>query len=304
MENIITSILVNFLSAISRLSWKTLYRLSNVVKFLIFDIFHYREKVILTNLRNSFPNFKETQIRKIAQQFYRNFTDLIFETIKLKSIAKDDLLTRFDADFELLDHYYAQKRNLVVIAGHLGNWEMLNLFASAKIDYQLVIVYHKLANDTFEDWFKDVRTRFGTEMVPMKEAYARALAPREKPFIFILINDQSPAPERAYWTKFLNQDTGVFRGVELIARRMNAPVLYMSVLRNELKRGFYKFSFKLITETPKQEPTNYILEKQISFLEQDILHQPDNWLWSHKRWKHKRPEVLQRDQLLEVKEKS
>lgn len=304
MENFLTRIVIRLLSAISRLSWKSLYRLSDLLRFVIFDIFHYRKKVILTNLRNSFPQLKEDTIQEIAAKYYHNFTDIIFETIKLRSISKNDLLTRFEADSDILDHYYEEKKNLVVVAGHLGNWEMLNLFAAVKFHYQLVVVYHKLANDTFENWFKDVRTQFGTEMVPMQEAFQKAVSPREKPFLFILINDQSPAPERAYWTTFLNQDTGVFRGVELIARKLNAPVLYMGVLRNNFKRGFYKFYFRLITETPKQEPTNFILQKQITFLEEDIVRQPDNWLWSHKRWKHKRPQVLHRDQTLEVKEKS
>lgn len=304
MENFLTRIVIKLLSALSKLSWKSLYRFSDILCFFIFDVFHYRQKVILTNLKNSFPQLKEDTIQEIAKKYYQNFTDIILETIKLRNISKQDLLSRFESESDILDHYYAENKNLVVVAGHLGNWEMLNLFGSLRFRYQMVVVYHQLANQTFDNWFKDVRTQFGTEMVPMKEAFAKAVTPRKKPFLFILINDQSPAPEKAYWTTFLNQDTGVFRGVELIARKLNAPVLYMGVMRNNFKRGFYKFYFKLITETPKQEPTNSILQKQISFLEEDIIRQPDNWLWSHKRWKHKRPQVLQRDQLLEVKEKS
>ena len=299
MENVFTRLLLRLLTAISRLSWKNLYKLSDIFRFLIFDVIQYRKKVIIENLHNSFPEQDERKIRKIARKYYRNFTDIIFETIKLRSISKNDLLRRFEVETSLLDQYYEQKRNLIVVAGHLGNWEMLNLFASARLSYQIVVVYHELANNAFEDWFKKVRTQFGTEMVPMKDAFVKAVTPRDKPFIYILINDQSPIPEKAYWTKFLNQETGVFRGVELIARRLNAPVLYMGVLRNEWKRGFYKFYFELITESPKEEPNNKILEKQINYLEKDILKQPDNWLWSHRRWKHNRPLNLHPFQLLE-----
>ena len=299
MKKIFTRLLLFFLTAISRLSWKNIYRLSDFFRLMIFDIFHYRRDVIMQNLRNSFPEQDEEMIKKTAAKYYRNFTDIIFETIKLRSISKTDLLRRFEFDTTILDHYYARKKNLVVVAGHLGNWEMLNLFASARLSYQIVVVYHELANNTFEKWFKKVRTQFGTEMVPMKDAFVKAVSPRDKPFIYILINDQSPIPEKAYWTKFLNQETGVFRGVELIARRLNAPVLYMGILRNEWKRGFYKFHFELITESPKEEPNNRILEKQIHFLEKDIIKQPDNWLWSHRRWKHRRPNNLELSQLPE-----
>ncbi|WP_353718014.1 lysophospholipid acyltransferase family protein [Dyadobacter sp. 676] len=299
MKAFFTRLFLILLDAVSRLSWGTLYKLSDLVRFLIFDIGQYRKKVVLDNLRNSFPEFDEARVHEIAARFYRNFTDIIFETIKLKAIQRDDLLQRFDLETPILMHYFEKRQNAVVVAGHLGNWEMLNLFASAKLPHQIVVVYHELQNDIFEDWFKNVRTRFGTEMVTMKEAISKAFEPRDRPFLFVLINDQSAVPEKAFWTKFLNQDTGVYRGVELIARRLNAPVLYMGILKNELRRGFYKAYFKLITETPKQEPTNSILQRQIGFLEEDIRRQPDNWLWTHKRWKHPRPAHLNPLQLLQ-----
>ncbi|MCF2493845.1 lysophospholipid acyltransferase family protein [Dyadobacter chenhuakuii] len=292
MKTLSTRLLLFMLTAISKLSWKKLYKLSDIFRFLIFDIGHYRKQVIFSNLKNSFPTYSDDTIACIARRYYRNFTDIVFETIKLRSISKNDLLGRFDLETELLDHYYAQQKNVVVVSGHLGNWEMLNLFASAKLSYQIVVVYHELANEIFEDWFKKVRTKFGTEMVPMKEAMVRAMAPREKPFLFVLVNDQSPSPDKAYWTNFLNQDTGIFRGGELIAKRLNAPVLYMGILRDEQKRGHYRSYFKLITENPKKEPTNNILQSQIEYLEEDIKRQPDNWLWSHRRWKHARPQNL------------
>ncbi|PSL26158.1 lysophospholipid acyltransferase family protein [Dyadobacter jiangsuensis] len=299
MKAFTTHLFLILLNAVSKLSWGMLYKLSDIFRFLIFDIGQYRKKVVLSNLRNSFPTYDQQSIQAIAAKFYRNFTDIIFETIKLKSISREELLDRIDLDVSILDHYYQKNQNLVVVAGHLGNWEMLNLFGSARLRHQMVVVYHELQNDAFEDWFKNVRTRFGTEMVTMKEAISKAMQPRDRPFIFILINDQSPVPEKAFWTKFLNQDTGVFRGVELIARRLNSPVLYMAILKNEAKRGFYRGYFKLITESPKQAPNNSILQAQIGFLEQDIIRQPDNWLWSHKRWKHKKPENLPQSQLLQ-----
>nr|WP_295920994.1 lysophospholipid acyltransferase family protein [uncultured Dyadobacter sp.] len=299
MKAFFTHLFLILLNAISKLSWGVLYKLSDIFRFLIFDIGQYRKKVILSNLRNSFPASEEQTIQRIAAKFYRNFTDIIFETIKLKSITREDLLARIDLDVSILDEYYQKNQNLVVVAGHLGNWEMMNLFGSARLSHQMVVVYHELQNDAFENWFRNVRTRFGTEMVTMKEAISKAMQPRERPFIFILINDQSPVPEKAFWTKFLHQDTGVFRGVETIARRLNSPVLYMAVLKNEMKRGFYRGYFKLITETPKLAPNNSILQAQIGFMEKDIIHQPENWLWSHKRWKHKKPENLPQSQLLQ-----
>lgn len=296
MKALFTQLFLNLLNTISRLSWGMIYKLSDIFRFLIFDIGQYRKEVIIANLKNSFPDYSPEKINGIARKYYRNFTDIIFETIKLKSISKQELAERFVVERPLLDHYCSRNKTVIVVAGHLGNWEMLNLHASALLPYQLVIVYHELASDSFEYWFHNVRTRFGTEMVPMKDAISKALEPRDKPTIFILINDQSPVPEKAYWTTFLHQDTGIFRGVEPVARRLNAPVLYMGILKNESKRGHYHAYFRLITESPKQEPANSILQSQVEHLQEDIITQPDNWLWSHRRWKHRRPARLSPNQ--------
>ena len=299
MENITTTIVLKTLSAISRLSWKTLYRLSGIFRFVAFNIVGYRKKVILNNLKNSFPEKPISEINHIASRFYKNVTDIVFESVKMNSITKNEILDRFELDSYLFDKYYEQKKNLVVVLGHFGNWEMANIFASVRLSHQVVVVYHKLANDAFEDWIYKLRTRFGSEMVPMHEAYHVATLPHEKPFMFLLVNDQSPNPFKAYWTRFLNQDTGVFRGVERISRTLNAPVLYGAIFRNS-ERGHYKIQVEEITAFPQEEPLNAILEKQVELLERDIRLQPDNWLWSHKRWKHKRPAILQKEQLLEV----
>ena len=95
MKKFATKLLLYILTVISRLSWKNLYRLSDFFRFLIFDIIHYRRVVIMENLHNSFPDKSEESIQNIAKKYYRNFTDIIFETIKLRSISKTDLLRRF-----------------------------------------------------------------------------------------------------------------------------------------------------------------------------------------------------------------
>ena len=116
MKEPATRTLLFLLTIISRCSWRNIYRLSDTFRFLIFDVIHYRRRVIMANLHNSFPGEKEEVIQKIARRYYRNFTDIVFETIKLKSISKTDLLRRFEFDTTVLDHYYEQKKNLVVVA--------------------------------------------------------------------------------------------------------------------------------------------------------------------------------------------
>jgi KDO2-lipid IV(A) lauroyltransferase len=87
---------------------------------------------------------------------------------------------------------------------------------------------------------------------------------------------------------FLNQDTAVFKGTEIIARKLDYPVIYISIIRE--KRGQYRLCSELLAEHPKEFSENELTEMHTRRLEQDIINHPETWLWSHRRWKHKRPE--------------
>jgi Kdo2-lipid IVA lauroyltransferase/acyltransferase len=279
-----------------------LYRISDGLSWLLFDVVDYRHKVIWQNLRQSFPDKNDEQLRPIARTFHRHFTDLIVETLKLRKASAQEVQERLVGDIAVINNLYARGKSAVFVLGHRGNWELANLFASLTFDHECIVVYKPLSNKTFESWFREMRTRFGATMVPMREIYGELLKPRTRPFLLFLVNDQSPSPKSAYWTTFLNQDTGVFRGVEAIARKHELPVVYADIRRNEERRGFYFLDITPITDNPAQLPVNGVLEKQIRILERDIKKQPGNWLWSHRRWKHTRPVHLQPEQLLEARQ--
>ncbi|WP_025762173.1 lysophospholipid acyltransferase family protein [Dyadobacter tibetensis] len=301
MTHLGTKTLLKVLNLIARLPWKYLYGLSTALRWMIFDLIGYRKKVIFKNLRKSFPEKSEKEIEQIAHDFFLHFTDLIVETPKLRTLSATDISNRITGDISVMDRYFNDHTNLIYLMGHRGNWELANLFSSIRFTHDCIVVYRPLQNKAAEEWFMDLRTRFGAQLVPMDEIFKELQKPRTNPYCVVLANDQSPNPKTAFWTEFLNQDTGIFRGVEAMARRYELTVLYADFKKIKDKRGFYQVEVSVITDDPKNEPTNGILEKQIRILEEDIRSQPHNWLWSHKRWKHNRPSKLRQDQLYEFK---
>ncbi len=284
------SYVIRILDALSRLSWKNIHRLSSALNFIIFGLIGYRKKVILQNLNNSFPEKSANEIQAIAKRYYLHLTDLICETIKYRTCPPKDVLTRIEGDISLVDSLYTENKNIVFLMGHRGNWEAANLFSSLRFSHECLVVYRPLANPAFDQWFLHLRTRFGARLIPMNDIAAELKKPRTRPYVVVLANDQSPQPDSAYWTTFLNQDTGFFRGAEILARRNHLTVLYADFSRIEGKRGFYHVAISLVTDDCKSMGKNEILERQIRMLEADINAQPFNWLWSHRRWKHRRPE--------------
>ncbi len=237
----------------------------------------------------------------IARKFHLHFTDLILETIKLQAATAEDIIERIpNRDAQIADDLFARKKNVVFVLGHRGNWELANLYASLCFKQEVIVAYKPLSNIHFDGWLYRIRTRFGSTMVPMKKVHSYLAEPRKKPYMVVLVNDQSPSPEKAYWTRFLNQDTGIFRGAEMISRQHDTALYYFDIVRNPLKRGFYEIQITEISEVPNLEANNSMLEQQIRILEKDIRLQPHNWLWTHRRWKHRKPDVLLADQVLQT----
>ena len=131
-----------------------------------------------------------------------------------------------------------------------------------------------------------MRTRFGTKLIEMKNTFKDMLSLKETISATAFIADQTPSPSNAYWTTFLNQQTPVFWGTERISKKLNYPIVYINVKR--VKRGYYNVSAELLCNDPLELKEGVITEMHTKKLEENILKQPETWLWSHRRWKHKK----------------
>lgn len=247
----------------------------------------YRKKVIENNLRNSFPEKNEKEIRTLMLAYYRYLADLILETVKLFRMTEKEVLEHCHFhNTDWLDKFYEEKKSIIALLGHYGNWEWAGPSYTLSSSYLLVVMYHPLSNPYFEKMFLKMRSRFGTQIIPMSQTLRDMVANKDKVTTTAFIADQTATPENAYWTTFLNQDTAVFNGAEKLAKKFNYPVVYMNVRR--MKRGYYEIFPELLFENPKDTKENEISEAFIKNLEREILKDPSIWLWSHRRWKHNR----------------
>lgn len=276
--------LIRFLAI---LPFPLLYLFSDFVCFILRDIIGYRKEVVLTNLKNSFPEKSEREIKVIYKQFYSYLCDLILETIKTLTMseqeAKQRAVFRYPEWFQKL---YEQQKSVIIVMGHYGNWEWGGPGFSLSAPYQLLVIYRPLSNPYFEKMMTRMRTKFGTKISPVNQTLRDMVALRKDVTATAFIADQASSQETAYWTTFLHQDTAVFTGPEKIAKKFNYPVVYMNIKR--VKRGYYEVIPELMFENPGNTADNEILESFMQRLEKEIKLDPAIWLWSHKRWKHKR----------------
>lgn len=292
MQAIVYYFSLPFLYFISALPFPLLYGLSDVIYILVFHVLGYRKKIVWQNLRNSFPDKNEKELKAIRKKFYRYFCDLFLETFKTLTITPKTMLKHcaFSPDtLELFASYASERKNVIIVMGHFGNWEWAGNSFSMLCKQQLYVIYHPLSNRWFNSLIVRMRTRFGTKLIEMKNTFRDMVSKKGELNATAFIADQTPQPENAYWTHFLNQDTPVFKGTEKIAQKLNYPVVYVTV--KKIRRGFYEVCAEKLVDVPAQTRENEISELHTRKLEQDILTNPEIWLWTHRRWKHKKSKV-------------
>lgn len=272
--------------SISLLPISVLYLFSDFLYFIIYIVLGYRKKVVQENLNNAFPEKSSEEINQIERDFYHYLCDLLVEVLKGATMTQEQYEQRWTADATEVLRIHAQNRSTIFILGHFGNWEAAAPICTFYCNYSINIIYKPIANSYFEKLVNKIRTRFNNTVTPMDKILRQMLKDKNKPTAYAFVSDQSPSPKNAYWMNFLNQDTAVFTGVEKIAQKLNIPVIYISVQRK--KRGYYHIQPTVLFENPKDTQEGEIMHAFMKHLEQDINKNPAYWIWSHKRWKHKR----------------
>jgi KDO2-lipid IV(A) lauroyltransferase len=289
MQALVYYLTVPFLYLLSLLPFPVFYFFSDCIYVLLYYVLGYRKKVVYANLKNSFPDKSEAELIAIQKKFYHYLCDLFLETFKTLTISEAEAQKRcrMSAEaVEVFDKYYREGKSVIIVMGHFGNWEWAGNSFSLNCRHQLYVIYHPLSNKYFDGLIYRMRRRFGTKLIAMRDTYKDMVRLKEEVNATAFIADQTPAPESAYWTTFLHQDTPVFRGTEKIARKVNYPVIYSSVKRSS--RGYYEIQAEVLFDNPAGTTDGEISEAHTRKLEKEIIAQPEIWLWSHRRWKHTR----------------
>ncbi len=275
----------------SLLPFRVLYLLSDGVYHLV-RIIGYRKHVITQNLRYSFPQKSEAELIEIRNNFYRHFSDILLETLRLRYISKRQMQKHVSFEnIEYLEQMTRQGRDVIALLAHFGNWEYvpaINLYITALgCD-----VYRPLKNKNYDRLMLKLRSRFGNRNIKMKETLREIISMKQNNIRFVLglIADQSPSrSEKLVYLPFLNQNTPALLGPEKIARRTNDVVVFLEMSRP--RRGHYHIKVVPLFEDAQSTVDMEITKTYMKHLEQMILKTPHLWLWSHKRWKYAKNRV-------------
>jgi KDO2-lipid IV(A) lauroyltransferase len=269
-----------------------LYRFSDLFYFLLITIFPYRKTVIDENIRRSFPQMSEVEQRAIRKKFYRHFADILIEGIANLSMSQSELSKRFKViNPEVMQELYDKKKSVILVSGHYNNWEWLISAQQFLFPHQAMGIGMPMTSKFWDKKVNERRQRFGMKVVHSGN-FKEEIKGMKEPVAILTLSDQSPGDSRkSYWMDFLNQTTAVLFGTEQMAHTYDMAVVFFAL--KKVKRGYYEMELKLITEEPRKLPWGAITDAHTRMLEYEIRYKPENWIWSHKRWKREIPEDLE-----------
>jgi KDO2-lipid IV(A) lauroyltransferase len=255
--------------------------------------------VSFQNLRNAFPDKDEQWIEKTGKAFYRNLCDIIVENLKVITIKQKNLAKRYRYEnTEILENIAAQNKSIIMAIGHCGNWEWMgNTIGPMYAQYKGMAIVKPLSNKYFDSFINGLRNRYIKDsIIYMKDTLRVMVKRKDIVSIYAFAADQTPSNlKTCYWGEFLHQDTAFFTGLEKIARSLDIGVIFIDLYRE--KRGRYVGEISLITDDAKATKEDEITEAYIKKLDEAIRKRPDNWLWSHRRWKNKREIALNKEEV-------
>lgn len=261
-------------------------------------------RIVMANLRLAFGNEKsEQELAKIAKACYRHLGLCLTEFVRLPAMSAEEIrgITELRGK-EHIDRALALGKGVILLTGHLGNWEITGSRIAAE-GYPLSVIARAQRDDEITEYVSRTRQRVGMRVLHRDIAVRSSLrALRQNELVGILM-DQN-AGDDGIFVEFFGRLASTAPGAAAFALRTGATVLPTFGWRNPdnthtaqinepvslIRTGDYEWDLR--TNTARY--TN-IIEDRIR------LH-PEQWFWLHKRWKARPPEEKGRDPKFEIRE--
>jgi len=282
-------VFVFFQTFIRIMPFWVMYGICNINGFLLHKVIRYRRKIVDRNLRNSFPEKSDKEIKKLARQFYRYFADMLFEAGKGYRMTRSNLDKRYRfQNQEVIDDFYKDGKSVILLLAHFNNWEWITGTMGERFKHKTFALFKPFSNKYIDAFIRKSREHRNFNVVPIANTGLMFRNINKQPSVFVMAADQCPLDtSKAYWVEFLHQTTGFLHGPERYAHKFDVAVVFMKVLKT--RRGYYNITFVPVAANPRDCAEGYITARYAQLLEETIREQPPRWLWSHKRWKRSKP---------------
>jgi KDO2-lipid IV(A) lauroyltransferase len=250
-----------------------------------------RRAVVERQVRAAFPEKAPDEVRRIAMASYSNLGRTSLEAALLSALSREQVVAMFDRveGGDVLAAARARGKGVLLVSGHLGNWELAGAFVAAS-GVPIEAVARGMENPLFDRYVTQTRHDLGMTVIHDADAVRRVpRATREGKAVAMLV-DQGAAGLASSWVPFFGRYAKTPRGPAVFALRLGAPVVFATALRQP--GGKYVMYYEEVPVHPtgdREADVDRIVADYTSTLERWIRRAPEQYFWHHRRWKHQRP---------------
>ncbi|ORU90990.1 MAG: lipid A biosynthesis protein [Cycloclasticus sp. symbiont of Poecilosclerida sp. N] len=282
------SVISKFYPLLGKLPLCVLHAIAYPIYILGYYFVEKKRNVIFSNMQNSFPDMPANDLEALAKLNFKRLVYTVVEAIKTGTLTEEQIGKRVTLrNPEVIEKFAEKNQPVLMLAAHHCNWEWMLAGCSLGLSFPIDAVYKPLHDLAVNEHMKKSRSRFNARPIPNKNALIEIMQRRKELRGFAMVADQSPVrKEEKYWTRFLNQDSSFAVGAQKIAQLTKYPVVFVGMKR--LSLGHYEVFFEELGQAPYEKEGYAITEKYARSLEAMILENPEDWMWSNRKWKRKR----------------
>lgn len=288
MDFIIYLLVYPFIWIFSILPFRILYIISDFIFIVLYYLVGYRKNVVLNNLQLVFPEKSTNELLLIRKKFYKHFVDVFIEMLKTFTVSKEEIYKRYTfTNTEIFKQLFKDGKSVILVGPHYANWEWI-MSLDTYVNFKGYAAFTKINNKYFNNRLIKSRAKFGTNLIETSKIVAKIEHNKKHNILsaYGLLSDQSPQLNKTfYWSEFLNVKVPIHTGAEMLAKKHDLNMIFIDT--KKIKRGHYETTFSLINNEDKIYPDYELTDIFLRKVEAKIRKDPEYYLWTHKRFKHK-----------------
>lgn len=248
----------------------------------------HRERAI-GNLRRSFPDMPEEQVRTMARRSMQNLFMFFVEVLFTTRLIRIDTWTRYvrlEGFRDVLGMLLRQRTGLIMLSAHYGNFEISN-YVLTTLGFETSAIGRPLDNPYVNEWLMGVRERQGGKIIAKKGATEEVTAALEARGVIGFVADQNAGP-KGIFVDFFGRKASTYKSIGLLAMQYRVPVVI-----GYARRLGDRFQFAMGVQDVirpedwegQDDPLRYVTQRYTKAIEDFIRADPGQYWWVHRRWK-------------------
>lgn len=277
--------------AIGRTDWRRAGDIGARLATLGFEPFGIRRKVVERQIAAALPNTSAAEVKRIARGAYENLGRITAESAVLPALGPKGVLGMFERvdGWEHVERAIASGSGLILVAGHIGNWELAGTYVASR-GVPVDVIVRRMANPLFDSYLNAIRLKLGMTVVYDHEAVRRIPRALAAGRAIGMLADQAGKGIAAIYVPFFGRPARTPHGPAVFALRGDVPMVFATAVREP--SGLYRMRFDPVEfekTGQRDDDVEQLVRRYTRMLEDLIRAYPEQYFWHHHRWKRQPP---------------